>query len=98
MNAKDYPALYQFFGGYVHQDWPEEFGTIEEAVRAYLINEPDDIKQKTQSELSQLIRKIETGESDETILEQLGCYYDPYSDGMTILGWLRLLKEEFRAM
>jgi hypothetical protein len=33
--AFNFPALRQFFRGYFHQDWVEEYGSVEEATRQF---------------------------------------------------------------
>ncbi len=91
MNTEKYQTLYQFLSGYFHQDWPEEFGTVEEVIKAFIINEPEVIRRKAHSELEHLIYDIGNRKVDQTILDELGCYYNPEVDGVTILDWLQFL-------
>src|SRR5688500_17671532 len=74
-------ALFQFFGGYLHQDWPEEFSDWREAVRAFRRNNGDS---KVAEIVSELKRLIASSSSDakigELLLHEFACYYTPRPD------------------
>jgi len=84
--------LEQFLGCYFHQDWFEEFGNPQEAVNAYIINEPIKSKQELVRELSYLLK--ENDSLDFSFIGGLGCCYNPSSDNLTVHSWLGYLHKE----
>jgi hypothetical protein len=81
--------LYDFFGGQLHNYWPEEYGTWENAINDYLTQVNLHICDKIRKELNTI---IELG-LDEEILDQIigdelnGNIYPP-GLGMTYHEWL----------
>lgn len=41
MLDQQYPALWQFFGAYLHQDWREEYESTDAALRDFVSGNPD---------------------------------------------------------
>jgi len=52
---RDFPALYQLFGGYFHEDWAEEHATPDAAVRAFVAEAPREAAAAARSELDRLL-------------------------------------------
>ncbi|NMP31718.1 hypothetical protein HII17_09100 [Thalassotalea sp. M1531] len=85
--------LSQFFGGYFHQDFMEEFGSPENAFNAFLSNSSKDLIKHTHKELDSFLA-LELSESE--LAESLGslyCDYLPSSDNLTINEWLTKLSK-----
>jgi hypothetical protein len=86
-----YPRLEQFFGGYLHQDWPEMFGDWTGAVDSYRNDTSAREREEVAADIEELVR---TAASDEALSSQLfqefGCCYDPRPDlgGPSIRAWL----------
>jgi hypothetical protein len=91
MNPKrDYPALFQFFGAYFHEDFLLEAATAEEVISNYVRS------RKGQPELHELSCGIldfihdHPNDADlaRALFEELGCYYSPGSLGLSPRKWL----------
>lgn len=78
--------LEQFFGGYFHQDWPLDHDTPAAVVDAFIVDATGDERDAVAGELRELLRA-----PDEVLgppVAQLGAFYDPTADGLTVRGWL----------
>jgi CdiI immunity protein len=94
MESSEFPALFHLFGCYFHQDFFLDFGTWEDALSQFLKDEPKDSIDATVKELRDLLaRNMDEQELSRTI-GFLACYYYPPGDGLTTLGWLRLLEQK----
>lgn len=94
MSMNRFPEVAQFLGCYLHQDWNDEFPNWKAAVTAYLAGAVKEDVTKALQELDALASVVETTDDPEELLRQLGCYFDPTSEGMTVRAWLGLLKGE----
>lgn len=94
MITQTYPALSQFLGAYLHQDWPEEFSTPEAAVEAFHRREPADSVRAVCAELEQAIYEAQQSTDPSRLLSDLGCYYDPRADGRSVPEWLAHVRTE----
>jgi hypothetical protein len=54
-----YPMLQQFFGCYLHEDWPEESGTPQAAVNAAIAGYPLEMRRQARRELEALLRSTD---------------------------------------
>jgi hypothetical protein len=52
-----YPALTQFFGCYLHEDWPIFSGTPEKAVDDAIASYPVEIRKQVRRELADLLQR-----------------------------------------
>ncbi len=89
MMKNKYPALFQFFGCYFHQDWPVDYESWDPAIADFVKSEPPESIRAAQFELEQILN---SGCSESEVLElllQLGCYYDPTADGTNVFSWLQ---------
>ena len=69
--------LDQFFGGYFHQDWPEDDSSWQAVVRRYRAQEMGPEAGRVADEIVQLIDRYPDDDSLAAKLNQLGCYYWP---------------------
>ncbi len=76
------PTLSEFVAGFLHQDWPDDFATVDDVAREYLALEPHKA-----STLARDVRTLLDGDHSEDdlrrILEGLGSQYWPPGDGIT---------------
>ena len=93
MITQTYPALSQFLGAYLHQDWPEEFSTPEAAIETFCRREPADVVRTVCAELDQVIRESQQSTNPSRLLFDLGCYYDPLADGRTVSDWFAQVRK-----
>ena len=90
MNA-DFPGLSQLFGGYRHQQWPEEHGGVWSAVGAYRDDETPEGVGRARAELADLLSRPLPDDELADLLAALGCSYWPPADGYSLRGWLQEL-------
>lgn len=79
----------QVLGGYLHQDWPGEFSTVDAAVTAMIDAEPRELREAAASEIDALLaRETDEAQLRTVLTDEAGCYYDPASDGSNYRDWL----------
>ena len=95
MKIQDFPTLVQFFGGYFHQDWLEEFSDPEAAVAAFFSGASTEAIRSACDELSQAVLLARQGTEDpQRFLYELGCYYDPAANGLAVSDWLEQVRKK----
>ena len=86
---REYPALYQLFGGYFHEDWRDESGTPDEAVRSFVRDAPPDAVAAARRELERLLAGgYDDGALTRVLEAGFGCTYAPAGDGIATTDWL----------
>jgi CdiI immunity protein len=91
---EDFPALWTFFGGWFHQDWPIE-GPDDVAVIERVINESEpEFVRAVRVELDEL---LSLGMDEEAMRSAVwsgfGCGYTPLDDGVTMIEWVRSVRD-----
>lgn len=96
MTMEHFDVLGQLFGCYFHQDWPSEFESDVEALRAIATTEPREQVVAGLDEVEKLlsIHRSET-ELREIMIDEVGCYFEPQSVGMSYREWLGRVREVF---
>lgn len=88
----DFPALWQFLGAYLHQDWHDEYASTELAFRDFLDGEP-----AFATQIAAELRAVLGSGRDEEALDSLvlegGSFYLPRNDGIATSTWLTGLLE-----
>jgi CdiI immunity protein len=88
------PHLTQFFSSYFHQDWLLEAESASEVVKNYCNTAPPASIEAVSAELKQLLEMpIAEPDLETFVLEELGCYYDPSSDDLTVREWLESVQK-----
>jgi hypothetical protein len=85
--------LFQFFGGYFHQDWALDYKSDEDAVKDFRTEASPD-------QIAAVIREIDEllsmGYSEEELRRiahrELACDYNPSPDGLTMSDWIRRVR------
>jgi hypothetical protein len=88
----DDKALYQFFGGYFHEDWVLEADTPRDVIEAFKATggwSSDKIKALSKAILEFSQRYPTEKELEEHLLLDLGCNYNMAADGLAASEWLR---------
>ncbi len=90
MTASDLPQLGQFFGAWFHQDWTEEGSASPAAVvRAFARDETPKVVRETIKEIDALLAsRLTPAKMRRLIADDLGCAYDPTTEGKTVRAWL----------
>lgn len=92
MVEQQYPALWQFFGAYLHQDWREEYESTDAALRDFVSGNPD-LGVELQDELQQVLTTTPDDVLDE-LIGNLGSFFVPSSAGQTPRDWLLGLQDQ----
>lgn len=89
----EFPALFQLFGGYFHQDWKQEHATPAAALTAFVEEAPPEAVRAAASELQSLLDvPMEDTALARLLREGFDCNYRPEDDGMTAGAWLRAIE------
>ena len=91
-----YDTLSNFFGCYLNQDFPEDFGDAEGAVRAYAKEFPPGSVSQAADEAAALASHSSGEDALRETLSRLGLEYSPWSEGWTAENWLQWLATELR--
>ena len=88
--------LQQFFGGYFHQDWREEYASADEAIDSFLSDSNKEIIIIAKSEILRLISSYTT-ESDlrSNLLHEQHFYYHYPHQWTSGLAWLNHIIVKF---
>jgi hypothetical protein len=93
MLDQQYPALWQLLGGYLHQDWQDDYESPSAALRDFVSGEPSYVV-----DLPTEIEKVLNSTPDDAALEEtlvdLGSGFLPSGAGQNPREWLRSLKDE----
>ncbi len=80
----EFPALFQLFGGYFHQDWQREFAEPSRALGAFVEEAPPQAVREACAELQRVLElPLEDEELGSFLREGFQCNYMPANDGMT---------------
>lgn len=83
----EYPALWQFLGAYLHQDWREEYLSPEAAFRDFLEGESA-LAVETAAELTAVLASDRDEDALKTFVLEGGSFYLPSNDGIATSTWL----------
>lgn len=90
MTINDFSELKSFLSAYFHEDWVAEVQEPDEMILRFLASAPsgkliDDI-------VAQIRCYLDSGRDEVAMASglwsELGCYYDPSSDGLSVRDWL----------
>ena len=85
--ADRYPELYQFFGGYFHQDWGDS-GSFQNVVHDFQVELDETVRQATRELEEFLELDLPEEELREILLNDLGSYVHAPGLGLTYRQWL----------
>lgn len=80
--------LQQFFTGYFHEDWDLDVDEPDAVVALYREENPHTSASIAQAIRLLLVESLPEQELSDFLLNDLGCYYDPGADGLTVRNWL----------
>ncbi|HZF41808.1 MAG TPA: contact-dependent growth inhibition system immunity protein [Sphingomonadaceae bacterium] len=87
--TRNLEASGQLFGSYFHQDWVDEFVTDDAAVQAMLESEPKEALAAARNEIRGLLASdLSDAELKMVMTDEVGCYFEPKSNGQTYREWL----------
>lgn len=89
----DYPQLWQFFGGYMHQDWRDDYVDEWAAVEGFARDAPARVE-ALRAEIATLLTQHPSEEEvREIILDDLDSYYLVEVNGWKYRDWLQALSD-----
>ena len=94
----DFPALYQLFGGYFHQDWTLEYAAWTEAADNFVIEAPPHLRADAVTEIARIL----AARLDEDVLGRLlypglQCNMVPGALGLGYAEWLTALGQRLNS-
>jgi hypothetical protein len=96
MTYKNLDALGQLLGCYFHQDWFEEFDSDMSALQSIVESEPKERLWAGVAEIDALLTALlPEGELKIILTDEVGCYFEPSSQGITYAEWLKRVREKF---
>jgi hypothetical protein len=92
---RDFPALREFFGGYLHEDFAAEHGTPEAAWRAFEADARGAERRRVQADAKRLLAIAESEDLDDlrARLAMLGAKWAPRSRA-ALVNFLSVVAEE----
>jgi len=95
MSEEQYRNLRHLLGGYLHQDWHNEFSSPDDAIAAFKAREPQKSIERACNELQKIIPQLAQMPDPERFLcDVLWCYYYPKADGLTVADWLEQVRKK----
>ena len=90
----EFPALFQMFGGYFHEDWRGEYAQPDAALAAFKAEAPPEAVRAAAAELERLLGAGFDDAALTTLLDAgFACNYVPSRDGITSTAWLNQVRE-----
>ena len=97
MLEQQYPALWQFFGAYLHQDWREEYDSPSAALRDFVSASPG-LAVELPAELERVLASTADDDALEEALVDLGSFFVPSRAGQNPRDWLLALRDETKLL
>lgn len=95
---KNLEASSQLFGSYFHQDWVEEFDTDAAAAQSMMEGASKEAVAAAASEIRELLSSgLSDAELASIMTDEVGCYFDPGSNGETYHEWLSKILEKLES-
>lgn len=89
-----YPTLDYFFGGYMHQDWHDDYANEWAAVDAFVAEGPSETADLFRAEIALLLARHPSEEDvRKIILDDLDSYYLVDVSGWKYREWLQALSD-----
>ncbi|MNT69531.1 hypothetical protein D3C72_2078570 [compost metagenome] len=96
MTDENFEALSQLLGCYFHQDWPDEFEDDAAGIQAIIDFEPKSQIEKAAHEIDFILSSnLSEEELRALLVNAVGCYYEPNSQGINYQQWLRIVRDKF---
>jgi hypothetical protein len=99
MTAERYPDLFRFFAGYFHEDWTVDDEPPDDVIERFIAAYPERNKLGQLADLIDAFTAEATDDQalEQTLFEELGCYYVPAADEQSARGWLQHVSSRLRA-
>lgn len=89
-------VISHLLGCYFHQDWPDEFDSDHSALQAIVSGESNEQLQKGVKEIDLILTaNLSEDELRDILVNDVGCYFEPMSRGITYQAWLMEVRNNF---
>jgi contact-dependent growth inhibition (CDI) system CdiI-like immunity protein len=85
---ESFPNLWQFLGGYFHQDWMHDASDPDDIIKVFVNDSSNDVLASVRTELNKLLNQDLSDADLRELLTKLGCYVHYPAFGMTAREWL----------
>lgn len=94
MSIRDFSELKSFLSGYFHQDWELDANNPDDIIIQFIkTNPPENIVRTIATQIDLYLEKETDDPTTESkLLNELGCYYLPRADGISVRNWLTQVK------
>jgi len=83
-----FPALFQLFGGYFHQDWREEYTSADDALAAFKNEAPIGALHDALVEIDEVMSlQLDDPDLGRLLTDGLASNYMPHTDGLSNTQW-----------
>ena len=90
----EYPALFQLFGGYLHQDWRTEYSSADAAIDSFKQDAPIDAVHDALVELDRLLElQLDDSAMSRVLIDGFECSYQPQLDGTDAVSWVQHVRD-----
>jgi hypothetical protein len=97
MTTESKDLLKNFFGAYFHEDWVCEADTADAVVDKYAKEtSPEKLRALSEIILDYLKEILSDAELEERLFTDLGCYYLPSAQGLSVREWLKSIASRFQ--
>ena len=96
MLKDEYPALWLFLGGYLHQDWDLDYDSPEAALRDFIAGEHV-LAPQLPAEVDRVLARGESDAALNELLLEFGSSYLPTGVGASPRTWLTSVRQDVRA-
>jgi CdiI immunity protein len=97
VNRTTYPALWQFLGAYLHQDWRHDYPDTRSALSGFMTGEPA-VSPTLVAEIERLLATTHSSAETEAAILELGSFFVPSATGEDPRGWLLHMRDEASRM
>lgn len=89
MSAREsFPKLWQFFGGYFHEDWMHDASDPDGIIKLFVNDSSNDELASVRAELNKLLERGLCDTDLDELLTELGCRVYYQALGMSARNWL----------
>lgn len=88
-----YPALWQFLGAYLHQDWRDDYADTNGALSDFMTGEPA-FAPALISEIDRLLATTQGSADTEAAILELGSFFVPSASGDDPRAWLLRMRDD----
>ena len=90
MNLRDeFPALFQFFGGWFNQDWDLDAADDNGVIRRFVEEEAPEQVAAVRQQLNRFLDlHLDESATEEALARDFGCDYNSAPNGLSVTEWL----------